>query len=160
MLATRSRREATEDEEEQVPLTSQFANGAYTETSLFEGLSFPEVPKSSIRREAGDNGVAYRPAPQTDNNDMEMVTFSAEVPSAPPAVNYVGESISHPLAHHVQQDIRNPVADTLEPSVPAVKGSLSTLYASTEVRFPHHLLLANLAISNASFSLRLSSFPV
>lgn len=135
MLATRSRRDA-EDEEEQIPLTSQFTNGAYTETSLFEGLSFPEVPKSSIRREAGDNGVAYRPAPQTDSNDMEMVTFSAEIPSAPPAINYVGESISHPLSHHTQPDIYNPVADTREPSVPAVKGSLSTLYASTEVCCP------------------------
>lgn len=134
MLATRSRREEA-DEEEQVLLTLQFANGTYTDTSLFDGLSFPEVPKSSIRREAGDS-VAYRPAPQTESNDMEMVTFSAEIPSAPPALNYVGESISHPLSHHVQEDIRNPVADTRESSVPTVKGSLSTLYASTEVTYP------------------------
>lgn len=126
MLATRPRREDAEDEE-RVPLTA--ASSTFTDTSLFEGLSFPEVPKTVISRNTTSSSSNYRLAPIVDSNDMEMVTFS-EVPSAPPQLGYVGEPVIHPFTR--QEETTSPFKNQLE-QPQRVKGSLSTLYATTEV---------------------------
>ncbi len=127
MLSVRKRDEA--DEEERVPLTT------YTETSLFEGLSFPEVPKTSVRREPPNmTENQYLPAPivESYDNDMEMIELT-DMPSAP----VLDEESDHPLLSSTTTTMtQQPLTVTTsskDPLVPSVKGSLSTLYASAEV---------------------------
>lgn len=141
MLATRSR-QSDIDEEERVPLTASMTSGVYTDTSLFEGLSFPEVPISSVRREVPISSNNYRSAPQTDSHDMEMVSLNEpSAPSAPsaPTLQSVGEPISHPFSssimdRHSSLTVETTPAEAPAMGAPSVKGSLSTLYASAEVR--------------------------
>lgn len=133
MLAIRSRNDEV-DEEERVPLTT------YTDTSLFEGLSFPEVPKTSIRRNTNiadplsySTSYQYQSASQ-DDNDMEMIEL-ADLPSAPllsTSIQLEDYDITMPKEKPSASS-----AYVLDSKVPTVKGSLSTLYASAEVSTEH-----------------------
>jgi hypothetical protein len=129
MLAIRSRNDEV-DEEERVPLTT------YTDTSLFEGLSFPEVPKTSIRRNTNiadplsySTSYQYQSASQ-DDNDMEMIEL-ADLPSAPllsTSIQLEEYDITMPKEKQSASSVHIP-----DSKVPTVKGSLSTLYASAEI---------------------------
>lgn len=131
MLAIRSKKEEVDDEE-RVPLTS------YTDTSLFEGLSFPEVPKSSIRQDAHiadtlsySSVNQYKNATRTENsNDMEMVELT-ELPSAPSLSASMQLEMSDLFLP--EQSISETSVYVPDPQAPTVKGSLSTLYATAEI---------------------------
>lgn len=95
----------------------EMSGGSLTSTSLFAGLSFPDVPAVRVKIERGPiESLASITSKEYASKDMEMVSMEdAETSQLLPKEETKAPSTTQAVA----------------PSRP--KGALSTLYATTEV---------------------------